>query len=156
MRKGIALMLAVWVCVSLCACGTGGRQGEGRESEADVSAGEASFSEDAAASGEAAQDGPERGDADEIRPEFREALDGYEAFFDEYCAFMHIHADVCGGPDGPELLAGYGQFMGRYADAMAGMETLDDGEMNDAETRYYIEVTSRISQKLLEASAGAG
>lgn len=59
-------------------------------------------------------------------------------------------------PMDPELLAGYGQFMGRYADAMAGMETLDDGEMNDAEMRYYIEVTSRISQKLLEASAGAG
>ena len=153
MRKGIALMLAAWVCVSLCACGTGGRQGEGRESEADVSAGEASFSEDAAASGEAAQDGPERGDADEIRPEFREALDGYEAFFDEYCAFMQMYA---ADPTDPELLVGYGQFMGRYADAMAGMETLDDGEMNDAETRYYIEVTSRISQKLLEASAGAG
>lgn len=153
MRKGIALMLAVWVCVSLCACGTGGRQGEGRESEADVSAGEASFSEDAAASGEAAQDGPERGDADEIRPEFREALDGYEAFFDEYCAFMQMYA---ADQTDPELFVGYGQFMGRYADAMAGMETLDDGEMNDAETRYYIEVTSRISQKLLEASAGAG
>lgn len=153
MRKGIALILAAWVCLSLCACGTGGLQGEGRESGADVSAGEASFPEDADASGEAAPDGLERGDADEIRPEFREALDGYEAFFDEYCTFMQMYeAD----PTDPELLAGYAQFMGRYADAMAGMETLDDGEINDAETRYYIEVTSRISQKLLEASAGAG
>ncbi|WP_295859415.1 DUF6591 domain-containing protein [uncultured Oscillibacter sp.] len=111
---------------------------------------EASFPENADVSGEAVPDGLERGDADEIRPEFREALDGYDAFFDEYCTFMQMYeAD-------PELLAGYAQFMRRYADAMAGMETLDDGEMNDAEMRYYIEVTSRISQKLLEASAGAG
>ena len=153
MRKGIAPILAAWVCLSLCACGTGGLQGEGRESEADVSTGEASFPEDADASGEAAPDGLERGDADEIRPEFREALDGYGAFFDEYCTFMQMYA---ADPTDPELLAGYAQFMGRYADAMAGMETLDDGEMNDAEMRYYIEVTSRISQKLLEASAGAG
>lgn len=44
MRKGIALILAAWVCLSLCACGTGGLQGEGRESGADVSTGGSVFS----------------------------------------------------------------------------------------------------------------
>lgn len=69
---------------------------------------------------------------------------------------MQMYAADPTDPTDPELLAGYAQFMRRYADAMAGMETLDDGEMNDAEMRYYIEVTSRISQKLLEVSVGAG
>ena len=88
-----------------------------------------------------------------MRPEFKEALDSYEEFFDEYCEFMKEYAE---NPTDLKLLADYATFMTQYTETMTKMEALDDGEMNDAETLYYIEVTTRISQKLLEASVTIG
>lgn len=84
---------------------------------------------------------------DGMRPEFKEAIDSYEAFFDEYCEFMKKYNE---SPDDLTLLAQYAEYIAQYTDTMSKMEALDDGEMNDAETKYYIEVTSRINQKLLE------
>lgn len=90
---------------------------------------------------------------DGMRPEFKAALDSYEAFFDEYCEFMKKYA---ANPNDLELISEYSNYMSLYADTMSKMSALDDGNMNDAETRYYIEVTTRVSQKLLEASGSIG
>lgn len=87
---------------------------------------------------------------DGMRPEFKEAMDSYEAFFDEYVAFMEKHA----ASDGSDLtlLTDYADYMSKYADMMADLEAWDSADMNTAETAYYIEVQSRISQKLLEVA----
>lgn len=87
---------------------------------------------------------------DGMRPEFKEALDSYEAFFNEYCEFMEKYAE---NPTDLELVVEYADYMTQYADTVSKMENLDDGTMNDAETKYYIEVTGRITQKLLEVSS---
>ena len=50
------------------------------------------------------------------------------------------------------LLGEYTEYLAQYADTMKKMETLDDGEMNDAEMKYYLEVTNRINKKLLEVA----
>ena len=84
---------------------------------------------------------------DGMRPEFKEAIDSYEAFFDEYCEFMKKYNE---SPDDLTLLTQYAEYIAQYTDTMSKMEALDNGDMNDAETKYYIEVTSRINQKLLE------
>ena len=84
---------------------------------------------------------------DGMRPEFKEAIDSYEAFFDEYCEFMKKYNE---SPNDLTLLTQYAEYIAQYTDTMSKMEALDDGEMNDAETKYYAEVTSRINQKLLE------
>lgn len=86
---------------------------------------------------------------DGMRPEFKEAMDSYELFFNEYCDFMETYAE---SPDDLSLLTDYAEYMAQYADTMSKMESLDDGEMNDVETKYYIEVTGRINQRLLEVS----
>ena len=85
-----------------------------------------------------------------MRPEFKEAMDSYEAFFDEYVAFMEKYA----ASDGNDLslLSDYASYMSKYADMMADLEAWDSADMNTAETAYYIEVQSRISQKLLEVA----
>ncbi len=96
---------------------------------------------------------PAAGDADmlsEIRPEFKEALDSYEAFFVEYCNFMEKYAD---NPTDLALLSDYAAYLAQYAETMSKLESLDDGKMNDAETKYYLEVTGRITQMLLEVSS---
>lgn len=90
---------------------------------------------------------------DGMRPEFKEALDSYEKFFNEYCEFMKKYAE---NPTDLNLLMEYTDFMTQYTETMDKMEALDDGEMNDAETKYYIEVTARISQKLLEVPTVTG
>ena len=76
-------------------------------------------------------------------------MDSYEAFFDEYIAFMEKYED---SDDTLGMLADYAAYMARYAEAMAAMEALDEEELSTEETLYYIEVTSRISQKLAAAS----
>lgn len=80
-----------------------------------------------------------------IRPEFKAAMDSYEAFFDEYCCFMNEYAQS-GNPTA--MLSEYMRFMTRYVEAMEQMEAMDDGSLSDAELAYYTEVTLRISRKL--------
>lgn len=85
-----------------------------------------------------------------MRPGFKEAMDSYEAFFDEYVAFMEKYADSDGS--NLTLLTDYADYMSKYEDMMADFEAWDSEDMNTAEMSYYIEVQSRISQKLLEVA----
>ena len=87
--------------------------------------------------------------SDEIRPEFKEALDSYEAFFDEYCEFMKKYME---SPDDLNLLMYYASYVSKYTEVMESMDKLGEVEMSDAELKYYIEVTNRINQKLLDVA----
>ena len=86
---------------------------------------------------------------DDIRPEFKEAMDSYEEFFKEYCEFMKKMKE---NPNDISLLLSYTQYMTQYAEMMQKMEAMDDGTLNDAELQYYLEVTGRITQMLYEAA----
>lgn len=86
---------------------------------------------------------------DGMRPEFKEALDSYEDFFDEYCDFMKKLKD---NPNDFELLGEYNEYLTQYSETMEKMGALDDGELNDAELKCYIEVTNRINKKLLDVA----
>lgn len=82
---------------------------------------------------------------DGMRPEFKEAMDAYESFYDEYCEFMKKYND---DPTNLKLLADYGKLMTEMVNVNEAFEEWDDGEMNDAELNYYLEVNSRVLQKL--------
>ena len=84
-----------------------------------------------------------------IRPEFKSAMDSYEAFIDEYCAFMKKYSE---DPSDLGLLADYANYVKKYADAVKDFEALDNNEMNAAEAAYYVEVSARVSKKLLDAA----
>ncbi len=86
---------------------------------------------------------------DGIRPSFKEALDSYEALMDKYIEFMeNFDSDTAS----PSVLLEYAQLLAQYTEAMSDIDNMDEQEMNDAELKYYIEVTSRVSQKLLDAA----
>lgn len=87
---------------------------------------------------------------DGMRPEFKEAMDTYEAFFDEYIAFMKKYAESDGTD--LELLSDYADYMSKYAETMEAFEEWENKDLNTAETAYYIEVQTRISQKLLQVA----
>lgn len=96
--------------------------------------------------GEAA---PSEGLVDGMRPEFKAAMDSYEAFYDEYCDFMKRYKE---NPADLTLLTQYGEMLSKAAEMSEKFEAWDENEMNTAELAYYIEVNSRVTQKLLEVS----
>lgn len=87
---------------------------------------------------------------DGMRPEFKEAMDSYEAFMNEYCEFMKKYAASDGTDAG--LLADYADYMRKYADAVEAFEAWDSEEMNIIEAAYYLEVQTRISKNLLDVA----
>ncbi len=85
---------------------------------------------------------------DGMRPEFKEAMDSYEAFYDEYCAFLKKYMD---DPSDLGLLAEYAEMMTKASEMDDKFEEWDEDEMNDAELKYYLEVQSRVMEQLTEA-----
>lgn len=84
---------------------------------------------------------------DNIRPEFKAAMDSYEAFFDEYVKFMKKYES---STDTVNMLADYLSYMTQYAEAMEKLDEIDNGSLSAAEALYYSEVMARIEAKLLE------
>ena len=84
-----------------------------------------------------------------IRQEFKDAMDSYEAFFDEYIAFMNKYNES-DTDDMLEMMNDYTSYMTQYAETMEKLESVDTDELTAEEALYYTEVFSRITSKLLE------
>lgn len=84
-----------------------------------------------------------------IRPKFKEVLDEYETFMNEYCDFMKKYAN---SDDVLALTADYMKLMQEEVEWLEKIDNLGSEEMNEAEVKYYTEVTLRVSQKLLEVA----
>ena len=84
----------------------------------------------------------------EVTPELKAFLDEYEAFFDEYIEFMKKYNS---SGDTVSLMSDYLQMLEKYTSFTEAVEKYDSDEMSDADRAYYIEVTTRVSKKLLEA-----
>ena len=82
-----------------------------------------------------------------MRPEFKEAMDSYEAFYDEYCAFMKKYQE---NPADLSLLAEYANMMSKLTEMDEKFDAWEDGDLNDEELKYYMEVQTRVTQKMLE------
>ena len=84
-----------------------------------------------------------------IRPEFKASMDAYEAFFDEYVAFMKTVDEANMGMD---TMLKYYDFLTKYTEAMEALEAIDESELTEEEDLYYLDVMLRIDRKLLEAA----
>ena len=87
----------------------------------------------------------------EIRPEVREFLNAYEAFMDEYVDFMQKYLNS----DPTSMVSMMGDYYGilaRYTEFEEKIDAFDESELTNAELAYYLEVTSRVSQKLLSVA----
>ena len=87
-------------------------------------------------------------DQSDIRPEFKEMMDGYESFMDEYIAFMQ---NMSSDPSEMDAFTDYMDFLSKYSEWAQKIDDVDDSELTDAELNYYLEVTNRVTQKLLSA-----
>ena len=84
-----------------------------------------------------------------VTPSFKETMDSYEAFFDEYVSFMNRYM---ANPTDMSLMMDYLSFMTKYTDYMDAIDSMDEDEMSDADLAYYLEVTARIESKLLQVA----
>lgn len=84
-----------------------------------------------------------------MRKDFKDAMDSYETFMDEYVAFMKKYSD---NPNDVGLLADYTKYMSKYADMVEKFDKWESEDLNDAELAYYIDVQTRVNKKLLEVA----
>lgn len=97
-----------------------------------------SSSSDAAKQG---GDGADQASVDGVTPEFKEAMDSYEAFFDE---FMKEYRES-GNP--ASMMAEYGTYMQQYAETMSAISEIDKDTLSEADALYLAEVSGRIATK---------
>lgn len=86
---------------------------------------------------------------DGMRPDFKEAMDSYEAFYDEYCDFIKQYDE---NPSDLKLLAEYASMLAKANDMAEKFDAWESSDLNDAELSYYLAVNSRVTQKLLEVA----
>ena len=82
-----------------------------------------------------------------MRKEFKEAMDSYESYMDSYVEFMKTYDS-----SSATALIEYSKMLMEYANLADKFEKWNDGTLNNAELSYYIEVQSRVNQKLLSIS----
>lgn len=154
MKKLIALVLALAMCLSLTGCfAVLGALTEDREEEKQTSVEQVEQTEEATEEIEQIEETTETVAeavvSVALRPEFKEAMDAYEAFMNEYCAFMKKYT---ANPMDMGLLSDYASYMSKYTDVTNAFAKWESEDMNAAELDYYLEVSLRVSQNLLEAA----
>ena len=160
MKKTMSLMLAIMLCLALCACGdisqfsgdeftlnwtTAPTDPEVTTVPEETTAPEVTTVPEETTAPE--DTSPEL--IDGMRPDFKEAMDSYEAFYDEYCEFMTEYKE---DPTNLTLLAQYGELLVKEEKMVKAFEEWDEEDMNDAELKYYLEVNNRVLQKLADVA----
>lgn len=84
-----------------------------------------------------------------IRPEFKAAMDSYEAFYDDYCDFMKKYEK---NPSDLTLLSEYSDMLLKSQEMNEKFEEWDDEDLSNEELKYYLDVQTRISKKLIEVA----
>lgn len=88
-------------------------------------------------------------DSGTVTPSFKEMMDSYEAFFDEYIDFMKKYKD---NPSDLSLLSEYTEYLSKYSDYMSKLSDVDTDSLSSADLAYYTEVNARITKKLAEVA----
>lgn len=84
-----------------------------------------------------------------VSPDFKELMDSYEKFMNEYVAFMKKYQN---SGNAASMLADYVKFTERYADFVKKVENIDEGSLSAADLAYYSEVMARVTKKLSEVA----
>ncbi len=92
---------------------------------------------------------PDNSKDNELSSDFKEAMDSYENFINEYVDFMKKYS---ANPTDLSLLTDYSSYMSKYADFVASFEKWESEDLNTAELAYYVDVQARVSKKLLDVA----
>ena len=145
MKKAISVCLLIAICLCMCACAAGNTPTAKQENVSDSQKNATTAETKSSPIIEETQKASTSG----LRPEFKEAMDAYEAFYNEYCSFMLKFKE---NPSDISLILKYTEMLGELEQMSAAFDSWDEAEMNSEELQYYLEVSSRVMQKLLEVT----
>lgn len=83
-----------------------------------------------------------------VDPDLKAFLDSYEAFVDEYVIFMKKYMND--PTNALSMIGEYGEIMQKYEDFAKKVEQYDTNEMSVEDAKYYLEVTGRCTQKMMD------
>ena len=89
----------------------------------------------------------------EVTPEFKEMMDSYEAFMNQYCDFMVKYTNATSSGDSATLLAmtaDYASLVQQELDWASKIDGIDESTLSPADDAYYLEVQGRVLKKLGE------
>ena len=89
----------------------------------------------------------------EVTPEFKEMMDSYEAFMNQYCDFMVKYVNATSSGDSATLLAmtaDYASLVQQELDWASKIDGIDESTLSPADDAYYLEVQGRVLKKLGE------
>ena len=89
----------------------------------------------------------------EVTPEFKEMMDSYEAFMNQYCDFMVKYTNATNSGDSVTLLsmtADYANLVQQELDWASKIDGIDESTLSPADDAYYLEVQGRVLKKLGE------
>ncbi len=84
-----------------------------------------------------------------VTPEFKATMDAYEAFYDDYLAFMKKYTS--GEGDMMAMLNDYTTMMAKMEEWSDRIDAIDETKLTPADDAYYLIVTLRIENKLIGA-----
>ena len=87
--------------------------------------------------------------SNEIRADFKEAMDAYEQFCDEYVAFMKEYKNDA---TNMKLIGKYSEMVKSLAEMEEDFSTWEQSDLNTKELQYYVDVQARVYQKMLEVA----
>ncbi len=164
-KVGIAIVAALMIVTCACACGKKGGSSSASSSSASTQQSSSAQSTKSESSSSSAKEEPKESSSSKeeapaentnkvdetlIRPEFKEAMDSYEAFFDEYVELMQQYKN---DPTNAELLTQYSEMLSKETKMLKEFDDWEkDDSMTDAEAAYYLEVHARIYKKLAEVA----
>ena len=84
-----------------------------------------------------------------IRPEFRKTMEDYEAFYDEYIAFMQKYQN---SDNSLSMMSDYMSLLNRMSEWESSMDKIDESELSDEELMLFNDVNLRVASKLNHAA----
>ena len=76
-------------------------------------------------------------------------MDSYEDYFDKY---IRVMTSLKNNPSNLSMMQEYKEILETYADTMQKFEAIEESDLTPEEEAYYLEVSMRINQKLMEAT----
>ena len=164
MKRLLALFLAILMVLSLVACGEKKDTSDAPKQENSNATPSASLDALFEAPTEEAKDvvdnenpvseAPEQNEGTEstvsgIRPDFKEAMDSYEAFYTEYCEFLKKYSE---NPSDFTLLAKYAEMLAKAEEMDKAFEAWNESELSNEELKYYLDVNNRVMKMLVDVT----
>lgn len=142
MKKTSAMLAAVLMALSLSACG-------GQTPDSTAQTEQTPASDTAAAVPEQATAPEDTASAEGLRPDFKEAMDSYKAFYQQYCDFMKKYQ---ANPTDVKLLAEYPDMLAKADEMSKAFDAWDQDDLNKEELKYYLDVNNRVMQMLVDVT----